>query len=141
MKKHNTDYIDLHISSIEFELLKAALDSMFSRYNQNLNEKNKKWIPVIFNNNYLLELCMYLLEQIYEKVIKLRFSIFDEYPNTAKLRLTQIEVEILYVVHSEFADCELFINQLKEFAKWLYFDKNLEMHLEPDKEQKLDGKK
>lgn len=141
MKKHNTDYIDLWISNIEFELLKAALELMFSRYNENLNEKNKKYIPVIFKNDYLLELSMYLLEQIYEKVIKLRFSIFDEYPNTAKLRLTQIEVEILYVVHHEFADCEQFINQLKEFAKWLYFDKNLERQLEPDKEQKLEGYK
>ncbi len=142
MKALNQDTKELCLTQVEHELFRTALERIFREYDAVQTSKNKSYVPVpVLNNNYLQQTSIYILEQVYEKIIKLKFSVFDAQSNATLFKITQTEIEILYVIHEQFQGCEQFVNQLKLKAKWLYYDKELEKQLEPEKEAKLEGAK
>lgn len=135
MKKHNKDYIMIPISIEELIAIRECLEMIFEKYSDVDKERERiAVLDFVFKHEYSSQLAIYIYEQIYDKIVKVNVSIFDtELPD---LKLTKTELELLYIIAQSIFGIDDFVQTLKNYAKWSYYDNNLALLLKmPDSEK------
>lgn len=136
MKKLNDDEISLEITHDELKAIKNCLEMIFEKYSDIEKERERiAVLDLVFKHAYPSQLAIYIYEQIYDKIVKIkRSSIFDK--KFPVLKLTQTEIELLYIVAQSMFDVDGLVQELKNKALWTYYDNNLANLLALPKEEK-----
>lgn len=137
MRKSSETFVKIDILPKELEAIRQCLENLFA-VNNDLNlHKDRYAVFEVFKNDYAREMAIYILESLYDKVISVKISVFSE--EIPKLKITQLELELLYLISKQITGADALVDSLKNETRWKYFDMALEKMLEPNKQALLNS--
>lgn len=134
---------DIQISLLELNKLKEWFKHFILYQLKQEGQHEKDFLSEAANRkiseNPQLKICVttqmagFIISQVYNKIAKIKDTIFVNIKNSPKITLNEIEVEVVHLFlspisrHKNLADeCKVFFSQIDAIAKWTFYNLNLE---------------